>query len=199
MPWKFVTPQNSNPFGHSIYTVRARIWISEGCEILDSSGNRILGANLLGFFGTVKIRVCAGKSGWSKILKVEGPKEFGPMSAAHDYPVFDAGSDSRMGTVRLTNDGWILLDEGRHEIGRLKRVPELEDKDKPKVWDAYNDDVHLCRIVQFASGKIFGNRVKISVDCSSDTENKLDRRLLLSSALVQAASEIKNFHDRISF
>ncbi len=129
-----------------------------------------------------------GKSRRTQILKVDRPREFGPTSEIHDYPVLDSVSNSRIGTVRLTNYGWKLLDHSHQLIGYFNRVPVLEDGIKQGVWDGYVDDILVCQVSQVVKWDL-GIDLKITVDCSLDPQGKLDRRLTLSSVLVKMALE----------
>jgi hypothetical protein len=101
------------------------------------------------------------------------------------------------------DDVWKLLGESHQELGYFKRVRELESLFQPTVtvrrgestlkfrgipregWDGYVDDDHLCQIVRWDS-----ITPRITVDCSPDTEAKLDRRLPLSIAFIQMAIEV---------
>ena len=134
------------------------------------------------------------------ILEVNGPREFGPMSEVHDYPVLDSLSDSRIGTVRLSNDGWVLLNQSQQKAASFKGPSAIGDVVKPTVtvqrgglvptteglpaesWDGYVNEVHVCRVV-----KLDAWYPRISVDCSLDTRGMLDRRLTMASVLVKMA------------
>jgi hypothetical protein len=177
-------------FENSILTIQAGgIQVVRGrCDILDEAETRVLWAILLGCLGP-RIRVFASNPRRIELLRVTRPKEFGPMSEIHDYPVFDLVESLRIGTVRLTNDGWILLDKNRRERGCFRRVQNSEDKLKQKAWAGYNDDAPVCQVVQWASGAAF----RMTMDCSPDTKRRLDRRLVLSSVLVLAALEATKY------
>ncbi len=203
--------QTDSPFEHSIYTVQAdSIQIARArCDILDESGTQILWALLLGFLPGLKIRVYAGKSKRTEILRINRPREFGPLAEMYDYPIFDSMSNSKIGTVRLpkgrwklkpsekiyahlatpepsTMDDWMLLDHSDQKLGYFKGVPESDDKSKQNVWDMYVDDDRVCRVCEAVEWD-FGTRLRITADCSLDTLGKIDRRLALSSVLVQMA------------
>jgi hypothetical protein len=187
-------------FNQPIFTLQIRFWQMAlgSCEILDASGAKILYAALLGFVGP-KIRVYAYKPKRAEILEVKGPRESAPASEISDYPVLDSVNDVRIGTVRLTNDGWLLLNQSHQETACFKNIQLFGDMDKPTIadqggrlpvavdgapakgWDGYVNDVHVCRIVKW------GACSRMSVDCSFDTREMLDRRLTLASALVEMA------------
>lgn len=175
-------------FEHTIYSLQANHnQIAFGrCHVVDASGNPILWAVLLGF-PSVKIRVYLDKYSWTAILRVNRPREFGPMAEIHDYPVLDPIEKARIGTVRLTNDGWILLDQSHQRAGLFKQVQASESMPKHEIWDGYVDDVLLCQIHYLD----LGIDLKMTVDCSLDPDGKLDRRLTLSSALVRMALEVE--------
>jgi hypothetical protein len=197
-----------SPFEHSIYIVQSGgLQMLRGrCEILDTWGNEILWATLLAFPGSPKIRVYAGRSEKNEVMKVNRPRTYGPMSENHDYAVLDSITNFRIGAVRLTNDGWTLHSQSHEKSGYFKQVCRSGDKFRPEVtleqanlpiilegipaevWDGYAEDVHVCQVVKWHS-KI----LRMTVDCSLDANRKLDRRLALSSALVQLAVEAEQY------
>ncbi len=190
-----IAMKTGTPFENTIFTVQADSFqIASGkCDILDMSGSQILWATLLSFPYFPKIRVYEAKSRRTEILKVNRPREFGPMLEMYDYPVLDSISKSRIGTVRLTNDGWTLLDHSNQKMGYFNRVQELEDEIKLAVWHGYADDVRVCQLCQVVERDL-GINLRITVDCSLDIQGQLDRRLTLSSVLVKMALEAAKFH-----
>jgi hypothetical protein len=200
--------QADTPFEHTIYIVQSGgLQILRGrCEILDSWGNEILWATLLGFPGSPKIRVYAGRSRRNEALKINRPRTYGPMSENHDYAVLDPTNNFSIGAVRLTNDGWMLLNKSHEKTICFKQVGQSADELRPKVmlqranlpiilegipaqvWDGYTDDEHVCQVVKWHS------KIRtIPVDCSLDAKGTLYKRLALSSALVQLAIEAEQY------
>jgi hypothetical protein len=208
-----------NPFDHSIFTVQAdSIQITRArCDILDESGTEIFWAILIGFLAGVKIRVYAGESRRTEILRIDRPKEFGPMAERYDYPVIDFTNESRVGTVRLPEgswklkpsekiydfslehlkriamDGWILFNHQHEKVGYFKAVPESEDNCKQSVWDVYAGDDRVCQVSRVPE-RGFEKSLRITADCSIDVYGKLDRRLVLSSILVRMALEVEGMN-----
>jgi uncharacterized protein YxjI len=186
----------ANPWSHATYVLRRQVLRLFGgaFEIYDPYGSPAFFSEQRAFKLREDIRLYTDRSKGVELLAIKA-RQVVDFSAAYD--VFDPVDNLKVGALRrkgvksMLKDEWEILDESDQPIGRVS-----EDS-----WLMATLRRFINIIPQSFHAEIDGQRVavykqnfnpfvqKIRLDFTSDVENRLDRRLGITAAILLCAIE----------
>lgn len=190
----------ANHFGHSQYQVRKKIITLLGAtfHVFDPAGQLLFYSKLKAFKLKEDIRIYTGEDMQTEVLTIKA-RNILDFSAVYDVVDASAGGQKvgalkRKGMKSIFKDEWLLLDTQDQEIGLI-----TEDNVFLALVRRFILNIIPQHYVISAGGSPVGEFrqnfnpfvMKINVDFTPDTANKIDRRLGLAAAILLCAVEGK--------
>ena len=184
-------------FSHNNYVCRSKWFSFFGKEFYfdDPSGNVVFYAHMKAFKLKEDIRLYSDASKSTEMLTIKA-RQILDFSACYD--VVDTVSGQKVGAFKrkgfhsMLKDKWIILDVSDREIGEIAEdswVMALLRRYLmnliPQRFSAVVEGAAVCEFRQNFNPFL----LKIAVDFSKDTGQKLDRRLGIAAVLLLAAIE----------
>jgi uncharacterized protein YxjI len=189
-------------FGHETYTVRRKIlnFISTRFHIYAPDGSLAMFCRMKGFKLKEDIRLYTDEEMNTEVLTIRSDRII-DFSAA--YTVVDPIAGESVGALRragfksMLRDEWTLFDAQGAELGKLKedstikaiarRLHEGVALFMPQKYHIESGGQTICTIQQNFNPFV----MKVVVDFTPDTTNRLDPRLGLAAAVLMCAVEGK--------
>jgi uncharacterized protein YxjI len=186
-------------YRHPSYLVRRKILKLLGADfhIYDPTGFIVLFSRMKAFKLREDIRLYTGEDMSRELLTIKA-RQILDFSAAYD--VVDTPSQTKVGAVKrkgwssLIRDEWILMDAHDNEIGRviedstaLALVRRLLTNLVPQRYSVEVGGVIVAHFRQNFNPFV----IKLNLDFTPDTADRLDRRLGLAAAILLCAIEGK--------
>lgn len=191
--------QFADRYGYSTYLVRKKVLqlLGGAFEIFDPQGNVILYSKMKAFKLREDIRLYTGSDMQTELLTIKA-RQILDFSASYD--VVDSVTGERVGALRrkglksMFKDEWVILNGRENEIGLIQEesafLALLRRFVTNLIPQTYNVQVGGAPVAMFKQN--FNPFVtKLSLDFSTDTERRLDRRLGLAAAILLCAIEGK--------
>lgn len=192
----------NDPFGHTQYTVRRKVFKLFGAafHIYDPAGGVVLYSKMKAFKLREDIRFYTGEDMRTEVLAI-GARQVMDFSAAYD--VVDSATGQRIGSFRrkglksLIRDEWAVFDAAEREVGTIvedstalalvRRFVDMASMFLPQKYHLDLGGALACTFQQNFNPFVF----KMTVDFSPDPSRRLDRRLGLAAAALLTAVEGK--------
>ena len=188
---------SANPFEHSHYTVHKQVFKLFGgaFRCYDPVGNLAAYADMKPYKLKEDIRVYSGEDRLNELLVIKA-RSILDISAVYD--VFDpttnesVGAIQRRGLKSLLRDEWTILDNTEHQIGSITEDSTLLALLRRFVtsWipQTFHGEVGGAPVFTFAQN-FNPFSLRLSLDFSEDTADRLDRRLGMAAAVLLCAIE----------
>lgn len=189
----------SERFSHQKYLVRRKILKLFGAafHIYDPEGNVVFYSKMKAFKLKEDIRLYTGEDMHEEVLTIKA-RSILDFSAAYD--VIDSTTNEKVGALKrrglksILKDEWVLMDANDRDIGFMKEESTFLALFRrflsSIIPQTYHGDIGGTTVCSFKQN--FNPFVaKITLDFSRDTNNMLDRRLGIASAVLLCAIEGK--------
>ena len=189
-------------FAYDTYTVRKRIFnfLSTGFHIYGPDGNLAMYSKMKGFKLKEDIRLYTDESLSSEVLTIQADRVI-DFSAA--YTVVDPTTGEKVGALRrrgfksMLRDEWDVFDAHGDQLGKIiedstikalvRRFIDFAALFMPQKYHVDFDGQTVCTFQQNFNPFL----MKVVVDFTPDTGNRLDPRLGLAGAVLMCAIEGK--------
>jgi hypothetical protein len=189
-------PSMSAAFNHDRFQARSKVFdISPKFYFFDMQGRTIGFTKQKLFKLKEDIRLFADETMAQELLTIRARKILDWSSA---YDVTDSQSKQKVGTLKrkgmksILRDEWIILDAAEREVGLIR-----EDSTALALIRRFLTNIIPQKFNFEVGGRTVGTArqawnplvLKMDVDVSSDTDRKLDRRLVAAAVILLLAVE----------
>ena len=184
-------------YKYDLYTIRKKVLkiIGASFHIYNPNGGLEFYVNQKGFKLKEDIRVFTGEDMTQELLSISA-RNILDISATYD--VYETATGSKIGALRrqglksIFKDEWLILDCNDNEVGNIKEdsmaLALIRRFLISIIPQTFIGTMQQKKVFEFRQQfNIFVQ--KIELDFSSDTENILDRRLAIATAVLLCAIE----------